>query len=274
MSGAIDWSGPSRQECPSCSRSPKDRTCGVTVEHDGRGVAHCFRCEYVETLHGRDSRVQPGRILAAVEQASKHETLSEFGRALWAACSSIAGEARAYLEARGCVLPPADGDLRWHPALRHPPSGIDGPALVALGRDAITGRPLTIHRTWTQADGTKAPFDPPRMLLGGHRKAGAVVRLWPNKAVTTGIGIAEGIETALSLAHAIEPVWACLDAGNLGAFPVLPGVESLTIAADNDPAGVKAARACADRWIAAGREVRVVMPGTERTDINDLARAA
>lgn len=30
-----------------------------------------------------------------------------------------AGPALAYLQARGCSMPPTDGDLRWHPALRH-----------------------------------------------------------------------------------------------------------------------------------------------------------
>ena len=107
-----------------------------------------------------------------------------------------------------------------------------------------------------RADGTKADVDPPRLLLGGHRKQGGVIRLWPDEAVTTGLAIAEGIETALSLAHDYKPVWSVIDAGNLAAFPVLPGIETLIIGADHDEAGLKAAAACADRWAAAGVEVR------------------
>ena len=83
-----------------------------------------------------------------------------------------------------------------------------------------------------------------------------------------------GFETALSLAHAYTPAWACIDAGNLAAFPVLPGVESLVIGADNDPAGIRAAEACAERWTQAGREVHIVMANTHTADINDLVRAA
>jgi putative DNA primase/helicase len=92
--------------------------------------------------------------------------------------------------------------------------------------------------------------------------------------VTLGLGIAEGIETALSLAHAYAPGWATLDAGNLAAFPVLSGIECLTIAVDNDPAGIRAADECAERWHAAGREVRLVMAPQAGADLNDLAQEA
>ena len=163
--------------------------------------------------------------------------------------------------------------MRWHPALKHPASCLVGPALVALVTHAVTRAPLTLHRTWIRADGSKAPVNPPRMLLGGHRKAGGVVRLWPDEAVTTGLGAAEGFETALSLAHAHRPVWACIDAGNLAAFPVLDGIECLTIAVDHDGAGIAAARACAARWARAGRDVRLAMPDRHKADLNDVARA-
>jgi putative DNA primase/helicase len=269
----IDWGGPTRQTCPACGRGPKDRTCGVTV-HERGGVARCFRCNYVETLRGKQTVQRLGGPMVRPAAPARHQTLSEFGRELWQASRPLAGEARAYLLARRCVLPPADGDLRWHPALKHPPSGLIGPALVALVTDAVTRTPLSLHRTWVQADGSKAPVDAPRMLLGGHRKASAVVRLWPDEAVTHGLGVAEGIETALSLAHGFRPAWACIDAGNLAALPILDGIEALTIAADNDEAGIAAAEVCAERWHAAGRNVRVVLPPRRGADLNDAARAA
>jgi putative DNA primase/helicase len=270
---AINWSGRARQECPNCGRGPGDRTCGVMIKPDGGGVAHCFRCEYVETNHGQRSVRALHQLLAPTAMPVQHEALSEFGRDLWAACGPIEGDGLAYLRARACVIPPADGDLRYHPQLKHPPTGVIGPALVALVTNASSRRPLTLHRTWIRADGTKAPLEPPRMLLGGHRKAGGVVRLWPDEAVAMGLGIAEGIETALSLAHAFTPVWACVDAGNLGTLPVLAGIEALTIAADNDPAGIAGAHACADRWSGASAEVRVVV-AADKADINDVARLA
>jgi putative DNA primase/helicase len=272
----IDWSA-RRGGCPECGRDGERGwrgTLGIGPHRaHGRIVAHCFRCGFVaEPDRGT---LQAGEAPPAHQRQQQHETLSDFGSELWSACRPLAGEARAYLEARRCVIPPADGHLRWHPALRHPPSGLQLPALVALVTDATTGEPISLHRTWVAADGSK-PLEPARMLLAGHRKAGGVIRLWPDDLVTHGLGVTEGIETALSLAHAIKPVWACVDAGNLATLPVLGGVECLTVAADHDAsgAGEAAARRLADRWARAGREVYVVLPPTTGDDLNDVARAA
>jgi putative DNA primase/helicase len=204
---------------------------------------------------------------------ARHVTLSDAGRALWASCRSVDGLAKGYLLARDCAIPPAAGDLRWHPSLQHP-SGHSGPGLVALVTHAVTREPLTLHRTWIRGDGTKADVQPARMLLGGHRKSGGVIRLWPDEWVTTGLGIAEGIESALSLAHAHEPVWSCIDAGNLATLPALLGIESLVIAVDHDPAGITASEACAERWTAAGKSVHLIMAQQPGHDLNDLAQEA
>jgi hypothetical protein len=178
--------------------------------------------------------------------------LSPYGRQIWSSCRCIDSKSPAalYLGARGCALPHPDGDLRWHPALTHP-SGYVGPALVALVTDVRDAqRWLSLHRTWIAADGSgnKADVNPSRMLLKGHRKSGGCIRLWPDDWVTLGLGIAEGIETALTLARGFTPVWATIDASNLAAFPYLWPIESLTVAVDNDPAGIKAFEALARRW--------------------------
>lgn len=173
----------------------------------------------------------------------------------------------AYLEHRCCVIPPAYGDLRWHPALKHP-SGHVGPALVALISDTHTCEPLSLHRTWITASG-KADVSPARLLLGNHGIDNGVIRLWSDDDVGHTLGIAEGIETALSLAHAVQPVWAMIDAGHLSKFPALPGITQIYIAQDNDTAGIKAATASARRWTAAGKFVSVSQQ--KQNDINDLA---
>jgi putative DNA primase/helicase len=268
----IEWDqlreGNSRVPCPECGKGPRDRTCGVTVGGN-RGIAHCYRCQYVGFRDGVPA--EGGRILSPT--STTHARLSDYGLDLWNECVPLSGAALSYLQARQCLIPPADGAVSYHARLKHF-SGYVGPALVALITDAITGEPISLHRTWIEANGEKAKVEPPRLLLKDHRKQGGVVRLWPDEAVTTGLAITEGIETALSLAHAFTPVWACIDAGNLAAFPVLPGIEALTIGADNDEAGRRAADACAKRWLAAGREVRIILPFVEKTDFNDLARAA
>jgi hypothetical protein len=45
------------------------------------------------------------------------------------------------------------------------------------------------------------------------------------------------------------------------------------IGADNDPAGLKGAHACADRWSAAGVDVRIVVPQVAGADWNDAEAA-
>lgn len=261
--------GKHRLPCPSCSRSDRDKSLGVKIEA-GAGVAHCFRCQYVETW--REALRTMPRHPIAPRPPQMHSTLSDFGRKLWAESQPLAGTIGAsYLAARACVLPPADGDLRYHPALKHTPTGYIGPALLALVTDVRTREPISLHRTWINADGTK-PVEPARMILKDHRKQGGVIRLWPDDWVTTGLGLAEGIETALSLAHAYEPVWSVIDAGNLADFPLLLGIQSLLIAADNDPAGRHAAHSCAMRWTAAGVSVRITQQ--QANDLNDIAQEA
>ena len=268
--------GNHRLSCPACAEGSSKKNFGVTVEHDGAAVGHCFRCEYVENYRPQRGTAQRlGKALNRPVAAVKQETLSDYGQMLFDACVAPRSTVGAsYLQARGCALPPQDGDLRFHPALRHPVTGYVGPALVALVTHAETRAPLTLHRTWVQADGRKADCDPPRMLLGQHSKKHGVIRLWPDECVTYGLAVTEGIETALALARTYTPVWSCIDAGNLAALPALRGIQTLIIGADHDSAGLKAATACADRWSAAGVDVRVIAPGAERADWADVGASA
>lgn len=210
--------------------------------------------------------------------------LSSAGRSVWRRTRRITPDdpAGRYLLARRCSLPHPDGDLRWHPELRHP-DGYTGSALIGLVTDALDARrALNLHRTWVAGDGSgrKAELDRPRLLLWRHRKAGGVIRLWPDCEVALSLGVAEGIETALSLAHVHRPVWALIDAGNLATFPCLYPLEHLTVAVDHDPAGMKAAEALGERW---QREadtsadepipdrVKFILPREKGLDLNDCA---
>jgi hypothetical protein len=109
--------------------------------------------------------------------------------------------------------------------------------------------------------------------------AGGAVKLWGDEWVSTGLVVAEGVETMLAAAQRsylgtlLQPAWSVIDAGHLASFPVLAGIEVLTILADNDEAGQRAARQCADRWVAAGREVDVLIPNAVGADFNDIVEA-
>lgn len=276
-----------RLPCQICKRGPSDTALALLLLEGGGWRAYCHRCRQ---RWGWSARPHPSRAPGAsvrphglspdaarrVPGATAARTdLAPQWRDYWLRrCVPIADTVGAqYLEHRACPLPPPDGHLRFDPAAWHWPSKTRSPALVALASGALDRGPMTLHFTFVRRDGIgKAALNPARLLLAGHGKAGAVVRLWPDEAVATGLGVAEGIESALSLAWAGLPVWACIDGGNLAAFPVLSGVESLAIAVDRDPAGEKAARELAHRWVTAGREVRLVMP--KAGDLNDVATGA
>ncbi|MDZ4254848.1 MAG: toprim domain-containing protein [Sulfuritalea sp.] len=263
--------GENRLPCPICDRGPKDTALSVRLEPDGAVIWHCHRlCGMDGSSRSRDHKTPPQARQAPPRPAERRRGLSDYARQLWTATRPVSGLAADYLQARACLLPPNDSDLRYMPALWHP-SGYVGPALVALITDVCTAAPLSLHRTWIRQDGTKADINPPRLLLKDHPVAGGVIRLWPDDAVTAGLGIAEGIETALSLAHGFTPVWSLIDAGHLAKFPILNGIEELIIAADNDDAGRKAANECAARW-ADHAAVRIISADADGADLNDECR--
>ena len=273
MPGSVtpfDWQdyaiGQYRLTCPHCGRSPKDKTAGLKVDAAG-AVLHCHRCHVIETFHTKRSEVRRAPCIKPQysQNEPKRTTLSDWGRVLWDSTLELSDVALAYLEHRHCVVPPVYGDMRWHPALKHP-SGYVGPCLVALITDIHTNVPLSLHRTWITATG-KADIEKPRLLLPNHAIKNGVIRLWPDEEVGHTLGLAEGIETALSLAWAVQPMWSCIDAGHLERFPLLAGITQLYIARDNDPAGIKAANACALRWHQAGRYVEVSYQ--DQNDVND-----
>ena len=264
--------GQHRIRCPECGRNDRDRTLGVTVRADNV-VWHCYRCGTATPKRAlRQMAYQrTTAVVAQTPTTEKHETLATSWRAFWRDLRGIRGTtAESYLRVRECAL--ASNDIRYG-ELRHP-SGYVGPCMVALVTNAVTGEPISLHRTWIKPDGRKANVEPPRLLLKGHRKQGGVIRLCADDEVTTGLAIAEGIETALAVARVFRPVWSVIDAGNMAAFPILNGIESLTIVADHDKTGIEAAHECARRWHAAGREVRIALPPDPKTDAADLASAA
>jgi putative DNA primase/helicase len=149
---------------------------------------------------------------------------------------------RYFTEVRGLHIGSLELDhaVRWHNR---------EDMIVALMTDPITGAPTGIYRTFLAKDATKISR---RML--GHQ---GVIRLSRGE-VTLGLGVTEGIEDGLAvLLSGWSPLWCATSAGGIERFPVLRGIESLTIFADVDQVGMRAAQVCASRWIEAGREARL-----------------
>lgn len=113
------------------------------------------------------------------------------------------------------------------------------PSMLTAMVDIRTNEFCGIHRTALKPDGSGkanvAGLGNAKKMLG--RAAGACVKLSADEDVSIGLHVAEGIETALAcVAMGFRPTWAALSAGGIARFPVLPGVDALTIFADNDEA--------------------------------------
>jgi putative DNA primase/helicase len=140
--------------------------------------------------------------------------------------------------------------------------------MLALFRDIRTNKPCGIHRTFLDSVGRKLK----RKMLG--RAKHAAIKLDADENVTFGLTIGEGVETCLAARLAgLQPVWAVGSSVAIAAFPVLPGIEGITILGEVGDGGAnrRAVQACAARWIEAGREAFVVEPQVG-SDLNDVWR--
>jgi putative DNA primase/helicase len=220
---------------------------------------------------------EPTRSRRRGEPNRRDRSRTEYALRLWSASAPLCSTpAETYLRHRGVRMSRWPEDVRYHPRCTFEQQQVS--CVVALVRDIATDIPCAIHRTALKPDGSgKLPIGD----SGASKKAlgpvsGGAVKLTPDVDVTLGLGICEGIETGLTLLSIGLAVWCTLGTAGLTHFPVLSGVESLTIFADNDVsgAGLRAARACADRWIHAGKEVRIFVPRKSGCDWNDVARSA
>jgi hypothetical protein len=172
--------------------------------------------------------------------------------------------AETYLRARGERFDdPAGEVLRFCPRLaRKNPDEVlkHHPALLAALSDIRTGELCGIVCVYLHPDGSDRIRDAKGKTSRG-RVRGAAVMISPFDSVTMGLVVCEGVETAISLYMSeLRPVWALTGAGNARVFPVLDGIDAITIAADNGKPGQQAAAVCAGRWKAAGREAFIISP--------------
>lgn len=244
---------------------------------------------YSERLKEREAK----RNRQDTEALDKLQTQLERAAKFWNLCGPLKNSAgEAYLRSRlsGEAIP--DGvfesdNVRWVDGNKayianllgceyvRIPEGTSG-AIVSKMTDPLEGHGTGLHLTFLDSHDKKIG----RSYYG---KKGILKLFDPEKygETITGLGIGEGIESALSasIRYSFAPMWAMLDAGAMKAFPVLPYIDSLTIFADNDPikainspagAGQAAAIECGQRWTDAGREAVMFQPKDIGEDFNDV----
>lgn len=193
---------------------------------------------------------------------------------VWAATSPVVpGDlVHRYLASRGLdevVYPKA---LRFGQCLPDGECGVR-PCMVALVGRHGEAKFDTMHRTFLKPDGSgKAEMEAPRKLMPGELQAGACVALseWGGSG---SLGIAEGIETALSASALFDmPVWAAVNANMLAKWWPPEGCEEVAVFIDHDKnfTGHAAGYRLANRLAMRGVPVTVHCPDPAGSDWNDV----
>jgi len=270
--------------CPLCGGKDRFRF----DDREGEGRFYCNACgpgdgfDLVQKLHRCSFR----EALAQVRSVAGVATLIPIRRTfaatrsdllrLWTASHPIqAGDpADRYLCARG-LSGVRERSLRTSPKLayRHGDGHFtEHPGLLALvQRPDGTGQ--TLFRTFLTNDGCKADVAKPKKAVATTNPPGAAVRL--GAAVKTLLGVAEGVETALSVSRLFGvPCWAALGTVGLAGFQWPESVQDLMIFGDFDAnyAGHAASYRLAHRASCAGVGVTLQFPPEKGSDWNDVLR--
>lgn len=300
-------SGRDRVLVPGPNHGPKDRSLAVKITAGDDFTVHSFAgddwqdCrDYVrqraglpewQAGTGRQSSSWPPERATQTPKADTPPPVSEVWKAehvrrTWAASQSIRGTlAETYLNNRRLDLLPevlrADA-LRFHPncSVGYGGKGKHLPAMTAAIRNNHTGTLQGLHCTFLDRAGTKAvmPDEGPARRIYGNAKCGSV-RLIHNAEICDGIGIAEGIETALAvMCIGWRPVWSVLSIPGLQSFPAI--FDCVTVWADNDDEakgnpGRKAAIETVSRLRSEGCEAIARIPAKtgKKQDWNDIFAA-
>lgn len=262
----IEFLNGKHQSCPMCGGKDRARF----DDKDGAGSWICSQCgagdgvalamrfngwdfktaaERIEALIGT---VEPRPVKPAPDAGQQLETM----RKVWNGALSIGQSVQRYLSSRG-LDPNGLRDIRQ-----------SGNEMIALLRDP-SGHGRQIHRTLLTPLGEKADVEQPRLFMPGPIPKGSAVRLMSH---TGELGIAEGIETALSAAKLFNiPCWAALNATLLRQWEPPANMAYVTVFGDNDAnfTGQAAAYELARR-LSSKVGISVEIPKDEGQDWNDV----
>lgn len=240
------------------------------------------------------ARAAATRVRQEAEASADEDQRRRAAVAMWLNARPILDTpADAYLRARGIDLrrlarPPAA--LRFHPALYCAEVKTGLPAMVAAIGDGA-GQHVATHRTYLaelpDGDGVlawgKAPLHNSKLTLGSYAggfirlSRGASLRPWRETKGDETIAVAEGIETALSVA-VLVPEWrvcAAVSISNMARISFQKSIRDVVVCADNDapnsPA-VVALKKSLDHFLHCGLTVRLARPPPGVKDWNDALR--
>ncbi|MFZ4536800.1 DUF7146 domain-containing protein [Propionivibrio sp.] len=269
--------------CPACNGKDRFRF----DDKDGRGTFYCSHCgagdgfkllhlvkgwsfkQAASEVEGIVGTVKAGVARPVQSDAAKIEAC----RRIWneTKCVISGDPVHQYLFRRTGINAIPDC-IRFHLALpyrRDDGSVTRHPAMVSKVQDAV-GNGVAIHRTYLTNDGDKADV-PVVKKVSGTLPPSSSVRLFSAPSI---VGIAEGIETALSASVLFGvPVWSCISAGGMEKWSPPDGIRRVIAFGDNDLSGTgqAAAWSLAKRLIQSGIKVEVKIPDSVG-DWNDFAQ--
>ena len=254
-----------------CCPCHQDSTPSLSISdgQDGVLLVNCFSgCDPVEILRALNGQGLSEPSTKPPSPCLHHRDNGRAALDIWHEAGPAAGTpVERYLRRRGITLP-VPASIRFHPGLKHGPTGLVLPAMVAAVQSPDR-RICAIHRTFLTEYGDKANVLTPKMALGPFG-AGAV-RLAKAGSL---LGLAEGIEDALSAMQLCDlPCWASLGGVRLARVDLPCEVREVHIFADGDEAGREAAAKAVRRFRREGLEARAFLPPNGAKDMNEVLMA-
>ncbi|GHC96694.1 hypothetical protein GCM10007320_50880 [Pseudorhodoferax aquiterrae] len=259
--------GDHRLMCPVCGKAPRDKTMGVTILDEQHGIAHCFRCGYVESRREQ-------RELTPAERKAFAQRMEALRRNHDAEQRQRQAEAAASAAVRWVSAQPAhDHQYLRAKGIQAHGTRIEGNALMVPLRDT-SGQLHSLQ--FIAADGAKL-FMPGGRTRGCYHAIGK-----PAGKLVIVEGFATGATVHEQTGHAVA---VAFNAGNL--LPVARALRSkfpcidLVLAADDDwktdgnpglTAATEAAKAVGG--LLAVPNFTGLPRGDKDTDFNDLHRLA
>lgn len=210
---------------------------------------------------------------------AENERLRQKLQEVWMATLSLTAKeaepARLYFARRGLrhTIGLPEQVVRFHPSLPYYDKDENDkticlghfPTIVSLVQGA-DGKPVTLHRTYLDAEGFKAEVPSPKKMMAypdTRQLLGGAIRLCPPARV---MGTAEGLETSLAIIQSNNmPVWPGVNATMMENMILPPEVEVLYVFADKDRSnrGVEAAKKLRERMWKAGKQAGAFLPPIE-----------
>jgi hypothetical protein len=262
------WRG-TRGECRCPAHDDSSPSLSVRLG-DTAILFHCFAgCTTVEVLKALQRRRLHDRSAVAMPGGKPKRDMGALALRIWQASKPVAGTlAEEYLRARG-LSPPFPRALRFNPATVLG-SGADKrimPAMIAAVENDLGL--VAMQRTFLNPDDVlRKPILKPKVALG--LLGTAAIRLAP---ASDELGIAEGIEDALSAMHWFgTPTWALGGVERLAFVAIPEKVRRVIVYADRGRAAERLLEKARDHLTANGREMICRVP-EHHDDWNDAWRA-